>query len=91
MASKDHQPDRRAAHGPNWPGEPRTGDTRQGNARDGVPDYREIARQLAALGAEAAQRARATGNRGYDRLARNLTSRAGAILDDLDRRSEVER
>lgn len=49
------------------------------------PDYRKIAQELAQLGAEAARRARTTGDRHYDRLASTLTSRAGAILDDLDR------
>ncbi|WP_372398189.1 hypothetical protein ABMY26_15760 [Azospirillum sp. HJ39] len=49
------------------------------------PDYRKIAQELAQLGAEAARHARTTGDRHYDRLARTLTSRAGAILADLDR------
>lgn len=49
------------------------------------PDYRKIAHELAQLGAEAANRARATGNGHYARLARTLTNRAGEILDDLDR------
>ncbi|WP_451971813.1 hypothetical protein [Azospirillum endophyticum] len=44
-----------------------------------------MALELARLGAEAAQRARVTGNRQYDRLARTLTNRAGEILSDLDR------
>ncbi|MBK1841971.1 hypothetical protein JHL17_31700 [Azospirillum sp. YIM B02556] len=50
-----------------------------------VPDYRKMALELARLAAEAAQRARVTGNGKYDRLARTLTSRAGEILSDLDR------
>ncbi|MDR6773948.1 hypothetical protein [Azospirillum sp. BE72] len=44
-----------------------------------------MAHELAQLGAEAANRARATGNGHYARLARTLTNRAGEILDDLDR------
>ena len=44
-----------------------------------------MAHELAQLGAEAARRARTTGNGHYDRLARTLTSRAGEILDDLER------
>lgn len=50
-----------------------------------VPDYRKMALELAHLGAEAAKRARMTGNGHYDRLAHTLTSRAGEILDDLER------
>ncbi|WP_377808041.1 hypothetical protein ABNQ38_21940 [Azospirillum sp. A29] len=50
-----------------------------------VPDYRKMAQELAQLGAEAARRAHMTGNGRYDRLARALTSRAGEILDDLER------
>ncbi len=49
------------------------------------PDYRKMAHELAQLGAEAANRARATGNGNYASLARTLTSRAGEILNDLDR------
>ncbi|MFP5517369.1 MAG: hypothetical protein ACLGJC_30350 [Alphaproteobacteria bacterium] len=49
------------------------------------PDYRKIAHELARLGAEAASRASATGSGHYARLARTLASRAGEILDDLDR------
>ncbi|WP_236783698.1 hypothetical protein [Azospirillum humicireducens] len=49
------------------------------------PDYRKIAHELAQLGAEAANHARATGNGHYARLAHTLTNRAGEILDDLDR------
>lgn len=48
------------------------------------PDYRKIAHELAQLGAEAASRARVTGNGHYARLARTLTNRADQILDDLD-------
>jgi hypothetical protein len=44
-----------------------------------------MAQELAQLGAEAARRARMTGNGTYDRLARTLTNRAGEILDDLKR------
>ncbi|MFS2011210.1 hypothetical protein ACCD06_15220 [Azospirillum sp. CT11-132] len=44
-----------------------------------------MALELAQLGAEAARRARMTGNGHYDRLAHTLTSRAGEILDDLER------
>lgn len=50
-----------------------------------VPDYRKMAQELAQLGAEAARRARATGDGHYARLARTLTNRAGEILDDLER------
>lgn len=50
-----------------------------------VPDYRKMALELTQLGAEAARRARMTGNGHYDRLAHTLTSRAGEILDDLER------
>lgn len=53
------------------------------------PDYRKMAQELALLGAEAANRARATGNGHYASLARTLTSRAGEILDDLDRRRKA--
>ncbi|AWU92887.1 hypothetical protein DM194_00545 [Azospirillum ramasamyi] len=49
------------------------------------PDYRKIAHELAQLGQEAANRAHATGNGRYARLAHTLTSRAGEILNDLDR------
>ena len=49
------------------------------------PDYRKIAHELAQLGQEAASRAHATGNGRYARLAHTLTSRAGEILNDLDR------
>lgn len=55
-------------------------------SRGGVPDYRAIARQLVQLSAEAQRHAKATGSGHYDRLARNLNSCAGAILDELDRR-----
>nr|WP_255636354.1 hypothetical protein [Azospirillum sp. 412522] len=50
-----------------------------------VPDYRKMAQELAQLGAEAARRARMTGDGHYARLARTLTNRAGEILDDLER------
>lgn len=50
-----------------------------------VPDYRKMAQELAQLGAEAAWRARMTGNGHYDRLAHTLVSRADEILDDLER------
>lgn len=54
-----------------------------------VPDYRNMAQELAMLGAEAARRARMTGNGHYDRLAHTLTSRADEILDDLERGRKI--
>ncbi|WP_455176978.1 hypothetical protein [Azospirillum melinis] len=54
-----------------------------------VPDYRKMAQELAQLGAEAARRARMTGNGHYDRLAHTLTSRADEILDDLERGRKI--
>ncbi|GLR83090.1 MULTISPECIES: hypothetical protein [Azospirillum] len=48
-----------------------------------------MALELAQLGAEAARRARMTGNGHYDRLAHTLTSRAGEILDDLERSGKM--
>jgi hypothetical protein len=69
VASKDH-PKARVAVDAAW---------------TAVPDYRKMALELAQLGAEAARRARVTGNGHYDRLAHTLTSRAGEILDDLER------
>ncbi|WP_434615182.1 hypothetical protein [Azospirillum sp. B2RO_4] len=48
-----------------------------------------MAQELARLGAEAARRARMTGNGHYDRLAHTLTDRAGEILDDLERGGKV--
>ena len=74
MASKDHPKSRDAADGA-WAAMPWTE----------VPDYRKMAQELAQLGAEAARRARTTGNGHYDRLARTLTNRAGEILHDLER------
>lgn len=69
MASKDH-PKSRGVADATW---------------TTAPDYRKMAQELAQLGAEAARRARMTGNGTYDRLARTLTNRAGEILDDLKR------
>ncbi|WP_247876153.1 hypothetical protein [Azospirillum sp. TSH100] len=48
-----------------------------------------MAHELAQLGAEAAQRARMTGDGHYDRLARTLTNRAGEILNDLERSGKI--
>jgi len=75
VASKDH-PERR---GP--VPQPALADRGWGS----VPDYRKMAQELAQLGAEAARRARMTGNGHYDRLAHTLTSRADEILDSLKR------
>lgn len=68
-----------------WHGSPHYGgpDHRKPDCRK--PDYRKIAHELAQLGAEAASRARKTGDGHYARLAHTLASRADQILDDLDR------
>lgn len=83
MASKD-PPKARAVADVAWGGVP---DFRNSDHRK--PDYRRMAQELALLGVEAARRARATGNGHYASLARTLTSRAGEILDDLDRGGEA--
>lgn len=54
-----------------------------------MPDYRKMAQELAQLGAEAALRARMTGNGHYDRLAHTLTSRADEILVSLERGRKI--
>lgn len=80
MASKDHP--KRLDTGPDGAG----ADVAQVDMGwPTAPDYRKMAQELAQLGAEAARRARMTGNGHYDRLARTLTNRAGEILDDLKR------
>lgn len=79
VASKDH-PKRRGAA-------PYAAPADVGGAI--VPDYRKMAQELAQLGAEAARRARMTGNGHYDRLAHTLASRADEILDDLERARKI--